>query len=519
LLRNSLGLGLDDKAKEKKFCQIRNLNNFYHKFTVPLLAEGEVEEDVMQFNTEEKQLTLHGFGTRPEEIKIEIKKSTAELTIKKQSYEFNENDSCFYLLKKIESFFPEKCSKKTHTFNYHYLTKNREFVTKEKGIDGVIKLKDLDNIKVNGLSKFKFKHFNDADHLPYYEDNFLNVYLTDIKNGDNYEAYVLFRSKECLKRIRDKLLSFHSCSYDDGNNSLVYYDFDLQNTKVGRVLGFFLDSGCVKVYYTGEDIIIHDIKLEEDEYSEQEWLYIKGVVTGKSATYNKKKYLVNIKNNSVCRGKFDKIRDELFSRYVRLAEKGIFYFLRKTKPQNDLMKVPAVAVVKLEKNEIFINDLNTNKYTYVEVEEEENSLILPIYGEDIIYHNGCEDCFRIFTKKLAEIRKRKKPKQQHKGDSKHVKRADLENQSEEKPKQQHKGDSKHVKKADLENQSEEEKPKQQHKGDSREKKIFKNTNGNSEVEKEGKHKEKEHPKPHHEGVSKAENKTPTVAVHIYLNFN
>jgi hypothetical protein len=510
------GLGFDDKAKEKKFCQIRNINKFDHIFTVPLLAKGEEKaKDIMKFNTEDKLLRLNNSVTWQEEAKIKTKtkitkfkiKKSVELTIEGRLSEFDENDSCFYLLKKIKSYFPEKCPEGTYEFKYHYLTKSEELVTKEEGIppNGVIKLKDLDNIIVNGHSEFKFKHFNDARHLPYYEDNFLNVYLT--RNGDNYEAYVSFRSEECLKRMRDKLLSLHSCSYDDGNNSLVYYALDLQNKMVGRVLGFFLDSGYVKVYYTLEDIIIHDIKLKEDVNSKQERLYIKGVRKGNQQHIIEREYLVNIKNNSVCQGKFDKIRGEVFSRYVGLAEKGIFYFLQEKKSKNK--KAPAVAVVKLEKSKISINDQNM-LIQDVKVKEKGNSLILAMYGEEIIYHNGCEDCFRIFTEKLKIIAgkgKKEKPKHQPEGDSEDVEKGGLEKQpEEEKPKHQPEGDSEDVEKGDLEKQPEEEMPKHRPEEDSKEKKISKNTNENSKVRKEGKHKEKEHPKPNHKGVSKVENK-------------
>jgi hypothetical protein len=328
-------------------CKIDYLETDYQIFYLPYTDNNN---KYIKFNTKTKMFELDNGGL-VNDISIKIIKNNASLLQnKKEIVKFDKTNSCYALLRKIKDLMSKPLEDQCPEGNKYSYFKFKFNEDTDSSIHipakGTLRFNSLVDIIINDTSIHAFKSgtYKELHNIPVYEG--FNFELTFIDKAENkYTFWLNFHSKDCIKILKERLVSIQSCS-DEAYKLYYYSQINLQNgmlddlNKEVEFLQFNPAKGSAKEYDKNSNLInkidIYDIKLNNEVQAGeeiimtsgmvgQEWLYIKGVDSQKNII--NKKYLVTISNNEACVNYFTQtIQNELNKYNDNLVKSDIFPF-------------------------------------------------------------------------------------------------------------------------------------------------------------------------------------------------
>jgi hypothetical protein len=212
-------------------CKIDYLETDYQILYLPFTDNNN---KYIKFNTKTKTFELDNGGL-VNDISIEINKDNASLLQnKKEIAEFKKADSCYALLRKIKALMSKplegQCPEGNEYSYFKFKFNDNEVTDSSINIPakGTLKLNSLVDIIINDTSHaFKSGTYKELDNIPVYEG--FNFELTFIDNaGGKYTFWLNFHSKDCIKILKERLVSIQSCP-NEASKLYYYSQINLQN--------------------------------------------------------------------------------------------------------------------------------------------------------------------------------------------------------------------------------------------------------------------------------------------------
>jgi hypothetical protein len=354
---------------EKETCKIDEFQTDFPNFYVPLDGGKDGFLKFMSLTGTLSHFTGGKFNQiNQSQIQITFGGESAELKFQNKSYKFKTDNSCYFLLKKLNEWAGVRgCSNDVEllTFANIEISPLNENIPKQ---EGHLDLLQNSRFLLNGgesliLKEIEIKDIETINYL-YFEGFQFTMELRDEANF-SYRLFYKHRSKECIDKIKQKLIIYKSCAFDDKSNLLYYYDqVNLQSPdSAEKITG---EYELIHFDHDKAEILANDLKKINSVkvyymnlvQKEQQWLYIKGLDVNNNL-FNKK-FLVKSCDN--CYKMFMYQLNEYYNKKVKVLLWEHKYFYKKEDYESQLVMLGEIVISEEKKPLKIIENDDKNSF-------------------------------------------------------------------------------------------------------------------------------------------------------------